>query len=1296
MSTALFEAIFVFQKETSQDDNIKPPWTALGSNFEADYPLAFEAKQTLDGKLTVTLAAQAHIADEETVLSLVEAFEHAMTVLLKTPASKIGETFSITGVSARRTSQSLNGFPTQNSKGIHQAGGSEVFSWVAEGLNIREAVAELCDASDTAISPNTSILQLGLDSIDIITLSSRLRERYSISLPVSMIVRNPTIAEMIRNIQREDDNQPGRKTTQVKSTEQILGAGLEAHRESCIGHARVLPATPLQEAMIAQMQDSNYHAYFNHDVFVLNWNTDTERMKCGWQSVIDSAPILRTGFAEVQDARSPSSFAQIIHHSFKVPWNEIQLSDQRSVGSITESIRGEVALEPLCNPSLRLTLVRNVDVQSKREYCPCIFYWSHFAHGVNVALLILSIAHALYDGFSLELIHNDVQRAYHGRHNPGPSSDRMLADILAVLDSREANKFWRFAVEGLTPTTFPQRKSHDLSPVKTHRKVIPSRVSFKSITNFCKIHSITISALAQTCWSLVLASKVRKLDVAFGVVLSGREDKKANQLRFPTMNTVISRSIIHGSRKDLAKYTQENTADILDYQHFPLRKVKAMANGNGDPIFDTLFIFQRKAEVVTEEDETKRLYKSIGGASDVEYPVCVEAEVVDEKLIWRDACHNIVLNDDGSAELLRELDAVLTDIIDDPDAPAASFDGDRIKIGGLDAFVLKVSILDEGNYLKDKEAHAEAPSDETYWSEEERIIRRALAAAAGISEEEVTKDSSLQHIGLDSISAIKVSSALRKVNMRLRVSDMMKARTVRGMAAIVAGWRSPDAQKSVTGDDMKESAITRDSRRAIQASIEHIDLKAILQTANISRGKIQEILPASPGQVHIMSAWQNTGRFFSTFQYHLRQSSGGLRAVQKAWISLVKENPILRTLVIATSDPETVPFVQVILKSLDDTNLPSFDSLENNPQGDETVLEPHSPLIHLNAKTSLGDIVLTLHIHHVLYDGVSLPLLLQRLEHLLSNPKAGIEEGDDFASRNLNAYREFLGESFRSSAYEDRQQFWSEYLKDVSFEAPSIPSAPLEANIWPTDNSPSASNQTELFNPTILDDKSQNTSLFTLTSASKNRNLSLQAVFLGAYAQCHASLLARSQTASSPQNKDHPESSTDKKCNVLLGVYLANRAHDTPLLPSLPYPTLNLIPLLIRQPLTRQLADVARDIQNDLNMIGERAGRSCTGLWEKEKWIGPEATKVRAWINFLKLPGAEEQDDGGGVHLEEIGSARDGSGFARVVPGEAPQRPEQAHLGSLVERNAVRKTYSVRSSLFKSRHAPAAEVDTNA
>lgn len=359
-SNPLFETVFVFQKEGTPEHQLRPPWTAQGSIFEADYPLAFEAEQALDGGLSLTLAAQKHIGDEQTLRNFLQCFRKALRYLSTDPNGKIAEVFD---VGKTLTDQSL-----ANSINDHQDDCLSYFHWTPDSVKLRDVIAHLIDADPSELDPKTSIFQLGLDSIDAMKVSSMIKKVAKLSIPVSIIMRHPTIAGMASRAKKANDRRESNKYVEdLRKAERELKSHFNEEGLNLANVEEVLPTTPLQDAVLVEMIDSDHRAYFNHDVLKLDPCVDEERLRHAWQHVVDESPILRTGFAEVGNSALPFSFAQLVHRKAKLQWETLKYDEYTALERILETIAIQAAELPLTVPRIRLTTAseRNDHSQSK-------------------------------------------------------------------------------------------------------------------------------------------------------------------------------------------------------------------------------------------------------------------------------------------------------------------------------------------------------------------------------------------------------------------------------------------------------------------------------------------------------------------------------------------------------------------------------------------------------------------------------------------------------------------------------------------------------------------------------------------------------------------------------------------------------------------------------------------------------------------------------------------------------------------------------------------------------------------
>nr|ARJ54908.1 nonribosomal peptide synthetase 2 [Curvularia lunata] len=1112
----LFDSLFVYQvAQENQEWERNDIWEILEGETIADYPLAFEVEQRHGNELRLMLVAQGHIADAQTAAGLVDQFEEALEQALRDPSAKLELPFNSDDVTEPPV--------TVPSISTHDHDVTSDFEWTGDAIAIREEIVNLTAIENGDINEKTSIFELGLDSIDAIKLSSKLKKR-GVELSVSAIMRSLTIEKMVQNVSTKH-SRAGDSSLEFDfgAYKQKLARNIKNQALNDDSIEKVLPLTPLQEAMVAEMIASEYTRYFNHDVLKLDPRTDICKLKEAWRIVVTASPILRTGFVEVDDPDVDLSFAQIIHsqpHEFCLHVNYHSTPD---FTSIFEDLRNAAVDEPLSTPPFRLTLIDSP----------------------GQCYLVLSIAHALYDGWSLGLLHSDVYRAYCDAFETRPSYEPILAEIVKAPRS-DAAGFWQDYLSGAHVSTFSLRTlGRNETGGVVHRCEEDSEVALSDIQSFARKNNVSLQTVGQTVFALVTASFTQSLDVTFGSVLSGRDNEEASQLMFPTMNTVAIRTILHGTSMEMLHYVQDNLANIKQWQHYPLRKALSQAGISGK-LFESLFIYQKNLE--QDGDEYKTLYTSVEGQNDVEYPVCVEMEVVKGKLVWRCAVKKEVFNVEETKQLLKRMDKVLQYLMKRPEASIMEVTAEGTSICGLPAFeeaeILATNDTAELYGGNKKDGPSTATRDK---------IREVLAAVSKTSEEEITNDMTIFHIGLDSISAIKVSSLLRKQGIVLSVGEMLQAGSVGKMAKLV------DSRTAELSNNDK------DKQYDIEETMKSLDKEGILGQAGIDISNVAQILPVTAGQLYMLSMWLNTNgtNFYPEFTYNL-VGDVTLENLQESWRALVNANPILRTC-FASASEHRVPYIQIVLRDTDTSIIDVTGWREDGIQNGIRQAASCQPWAKLFVSQHSGGWTLRLKIHHALYDGVSLPLLMEQLRSFC-NGAAPFAPQDSILGK-------LVATAYSPSTYQQRRQFWETYInRSSTVHSCSQLSSPPGARI-------------EIFRQGLTP------GLFLDTTA-RQHGVSPHALFLAAYAQA---------------------SSSDSTDRLILGIYLANRALALANIASTPTPTLNLLPLRITSPNRHSTVDLATTIQRDIQALSAPA-IACSSLPEIQQWTG---VKVDVFVNFL-------------------------------------------------------------------------------
>ncbi|PGH30054.1 hypothetical protein GX50_07184 [[Emmonsia] crescens] len=1184
--TPLFDNLFVFQREPAKKfGSAGSLWSSMVSQAEPDYPVAFEAQRNQDGSLTITLVAQTGILTPETAQLLTLQFRDILANFLDNPSSKLhlathGSDASKIGTHARAG----NIEPLINT--CISNGSLHSFEWTTMASQLREEIASLAKVDVLAIRETTSIFEVGLDSIDAIKLSSRLAKA-GIRLTVTAIMRGGTIKNIVHDIESDEPNRVDEPQTSLELIKIGLWNYFENDGCDLAQIENILPATPLQEAMVAEMVVSDFSRYFNHDVLEIQDYVDIDKLKGAWQKVVDANAILRTSFAEVSDPRFSCTYAQLVH----APGTPVDWSVIDTVGRPIDTILNEERQKAIATfftrrPLLKIQLLTSENSGRKRH-------------------LLLSMPHSMYDGWALDLLHEDIAICYFGRSpNIRGSCDKVLRHILKST-SELGLQFWKGALSGVCPTTFPKQVYAGGDCSKIHRKEKVLDIPRVGVSSFCKSQGVTLQALGLACWALVLASYLGKLDVVFGTVLAGRDipDANAEQVMFPLMNSVAVRIILHGSRSDMLRYAQETLVPISEHQHIPLRTAKQVSGFGGQNLFDTLFIFQKRPSRGTSLQEP--LYKSIGGFSDVEYPVCIEMEEVDDSILWRVACRDTVLGEPDISRLLDRVNFIFDNIIRHPDSETIDFRDDGISICQCPVF--QEQDRDEGN------RHFEgAEQTDMEFSPLEHEVRAVLSSVSNIPVEEISREATLFHLGLDSISAIKVAKLLKKKDIILSVSDMLRAGTVPNMARLARS--------------KKDESPLQDHAKTLGKILEEVDTPKLLQAHGVNAQDIEKAMPATSGQVYMLNVHENSNRqlFYPYFFYRVEGAVVTKETLSAAWATLISDLPILRTQFIPTGK-RYLPYIQVVLKDVDNPIVWRQD-LEVQKNRILEARPGQQVLVTLYASQQLGETILMLHIHHAMYDAVSLPRMMNMLAELCASPKPSAKP--QIASKVDMS--ELVVHQHINSSREARKRFWRNYLAPVidseqqqqkETQSPKI-KPPIDIDI------------VQDYRQSLVGDIDK------LEKLGRSHGVSVQALFLAIYAKIHSS-----KTRVDTGNSASPR-------NLTIGIYLANRSHSLDGLPELIAPTLNIVPLRIalqqeEKGQQQSIFDLAQSIQRDLHEVGH-VKHSCVSLIEIADWTG---VRVDTFVNFIKLPDtASEVNSGDGD-----GSVELARGMVRIVPLEEGQ-----------------------------------------
>ncbi|KAG0157831.1 hypothetical protein PDIDSM_1845 [Penicillium digitatum] len=274
----------------------------------------------------------------------------------------------------------------------------------------------------------------------------------------------------------------------------------------------------------------------------------------------------------------------------------------------------------------------------------------------------------------------------------------------------------------------------------------------------------------------------------------------------------------------------------------------------------------------------------------------------------------------------------------------------------------------------------------------EKQLRRLWGSVLRVDESLIALDDNFLQRACNSDAAMKLVTAAQREGLSLSVAIVLKYPLLQEMAQVVE-----TVEQEQTQEIMPFELLSND-----------VDLDLALREAaascNVQQNQIHEMYPCNPLQEGMISlSAKREGDYIMQYTLELHHQCD-IERLGKAWATVVATTPILRTRIV---DITSQGLVQAVL----------------NEQWSNLRLSPDSSDYKYYFVWTL---------HHAMYDGWSLQLLLKKLE----NEYAGKAD----AQSNSPDFKRFIRHvSTRNS--EKTHSFWAEQFQDVEAQIfPSLPS----------------------------------------------------------------------------------------------------------------------------------------------------------------------------------------------------------------------------------------------------------------
>ncbi|KAF6815188.1 nonribosomal peptide synthase [Colletotrichum sojae] len=328
--------------------------------------------------------------------------------------------------------------------------------------------------------------------------------------------------------------------------------------------------TPLQQGLWLTSQRKK-HAYNYELVMEVGGKGAAYRLLAAWKRLVEITPMLRSCLVEIA-LESGRGRARAKHHQLvQVILDNSYLGSENIVDYTTSDAARKLA-------ALGMAQFR-IDIE------PPTLTESERLTTEDSIKMILTLHHALFDGWAMRLVLQELKKCWLGEPITPPPPFRRFIEYLddyAAKSGEKARNFWHNMLSGSSPTEIV------VCPAG-HEPVTDATASFVSERPLFSqgrdresdwattATTITTATVVQTAFALLLGAYSATDDVLFGLITSGRDSTVPGVLDMagPTMAAIPSRVIMDRDLpvEELLEKIARDSQASLPYQHSGISQI---------------------------------------------------------------------------------------------------------------------------------------------------------------------------------------------------------------------------------------------------------------------------------------------------------------------------------------------------------------------------------------------------------------------------------------------------------------------------------------------------------------------------------------------------------------------------------------------------------------------------------------------------------------------------------------------------------------------------------------------------
>ncbi|PYH94285.1 CoA-dependent acyltransferase [Aspergillus ellipticus CBS 707.79] len=398
-----------------------------------------------------------------------------------------------------------------------------------------------------SVGPSHDFFVLGGDSVLAMRLIPATRAaRYN--LTVADVFNYPQLSRMAGSMKPVDpEGQADVPPLSLIGPGWDVQAALHEVSQICGVSATVIediyPCTPLQEILMAfsVRSEENYIAQRIAEIPSIE---AAAKLKSAWNEATQECPILRTRIADIRDR----GLMQVVVK------DEAAWSDGESLDAFLSRDRNQKMAINV--PLSRYAIV--TDQETGKIY----FIWT--------------VHHAIYDGWSTDLIIDRVRKAYEGMPAHRAASMRHFIRYLTDPARETSREYWRNQLHGATGPQYPSLPSRTYLPKPDAMAELYVQLPRPGQA------SITTATIVRAAWALVASQYTSSDDVVFAEILTGRnlplsgvEDIEGPMITTVPVRIRVDRTVVI---EDYLHTIQEQGLARIPHEHLGMQNIRRVSS----------------------------------------------------------------------------------------------------------------------------------------------------------------------------------------------------------------------------------------------------------------------------------------------------------------------------------------------------------------------------------------------------------------------------------------------------------------------------------------------------------------------------------------------------------------------------------------------------------------------------------------------------------------------------------------------------------------------------------------------